>query len=80
MSISKKHFEGIAADINATLWEDDADPATVMSLVGKFLKRFPEWNDHFDGQRFIAACVKDRDTVSQPGWNNYKVERERLGL
>ena len=80
MSMSKKHFEGIAADINATLWEPNMDPATVMALVGKFITRFRDYNEQFDGQRFIAACVKDRDTVSQPGYEAYKAERERLGL
>lgn len=80
MSMSKKHFEGIAKDINDTLWESHMDPATIMQLVGRMMKHFEEWNPAFDRQRFIEACTKSRDTVSQPGWEAYRAERERLGI
>lgn len=60
--MSKKDYIAIANAINAVMWEDKADPATVTSLVTRFAAIFAKDNPRFDAQRFFAACTASPST------------------
>ena len=60
--MTKKDYIAIANVINAAMWEDKADPATITSLVAKFAAIFAEDNPRFDAQRFFAACTASPST------------------
>jgi len=67
VSMTKKHFTAIAGVINDALWDERNDAATTMQIAGRLAVFFQEENPMFDHERFIAACVANRDTVSQGG-------------
>lgn len=67
MAMTKKHFTAIAKVINDALWDDKNDAATTMQIAGRLAVFFQQENPLFDHERFIAACVANRDTVSQTG-------------
>lgn len=80
MPMSKKHYEADADAINRVLWTANTDPATVALIVGVLADIREADNPRFDRSRFYQACLKDRNTVLQPGWDAYKAERARLGV
>lgn len=60
--MTKKNYIAIANAINATMWEDKADPATITALIARFAAIFAEDNPRFDAQRFFAACTANPST------------------
>lgn len=60
MSMNRKHFNAIAEAINETLWEDNADPVTMMRLAGRLAVICKQDNPRFDKDRFISACTANK--------------------
>ena len=58
--MTKRDFQAIAETLNDTLWDDNADPATIMRLAGRLAVVCKQSNPRFDKDRFIDACVADR--------------------
>lgn len=80
MSMSKKHYVAVADSLNKVLWTPHTDPATLSLVIASLADVFAADNSLFDRKRFYEACLRDSNTVLQPGWDAYKAERERLGL
>jgi hypothetical protein len=55
MALTKKHFEGIAADLANEL-KSKGHRATVYNIATALSYRFSRENSNFDRSRFLKAC------------------------
>ena len=60
--MTKKDYIAIADAIKTTMWEDKADPATLVALIARLATAFAQDNPRFDAQRFFAACTANPST------------------
>jgi hypothetical protein len=62
MSMSKKHFEAVARDINY-VWHitPAAKSAPIVDLVERLAGTFCEFNPRFNASQFRAACYKEHE-------------------
>ena len=58
--MTKQDFQAIAGTLNDMLWDESADPATILRLAGRLSVVCKQSNPRFDKDRFIEACVADR--------------------
>lgn len=62
MPMTKKYYIAIARALNQTMWDKDADPATVTAVMVRLAEVFRDDNPLFDAQRFYAACTNNPST------------------